>query len=34
MPQMLGTLPLAPPQGVAQQQNNSLLPHRKEVIPQ
>jgi hypothetical protein len=33
MPQMLGTRPLAPPQGMAQQQNTCLLPHRKEVIP-
>jgi len=31
VPQMLGTLPLAPPQGMAHQQDNSPLPHRKEV---
>jgi hypothetical protein len=34
MPQMLGTRPLAPPQGMAQQQNTRLLQHRKELIPQ
>jgi hypothetical protein len=33
MPQMLGTLPLAQPQGMAQQQSTCRLPHRKEVIP-
>jgi hypothetical protein len=33
MPQMLGTCRLAPPQGMAQQQNNPPRPHRKEVIP-
>jgi len=34
MPQMLGTGPLAPPQGMAQQQDICPLPHRKEMMPQ
>jgi hypothetical protein len=34
MPQMLGTRPLAPPQGLAQQQDIYPLPHRKEMMPQ
>jgi len=31
---MLGTRPLVPPQGMAQQQVICPLPHRKEVMPQ
>jgi hypothetical protein len=34
MPQMLGTRPLVPPQGLAQQQDIRPLPHRKEMMPQ
>ena len=34
MPQMLGTGPLVPPQGMAQQQDICPLPHRKEMMPQ
>jgi hypothetical protein len=30
---MLGTCPVALPQGMAQQRNLYRLPHRKEVIP-
>ena len=34
MPQMLGTGPLVPPQGMAHQQDICPLPHRKEMMPQ
>jgi hypothetical protein len=34
MPQMLGTRPLVPPQGMAQQQDICPLPHLKEMMPQ
>jgi hypothetical protein len=33
MPQMLGTRPLAPPQGMAHQQDIYPLPHGKEMMP-